>query len=82
MDEWKPKFIKAEPHRVLARRSKYGIPLHVTYEYIRLALKGQLMQELLACTIEEELESGNADEAKSAPEPMDSSSDRGYEQKR
>lgn len=48
------KLTEAEPYRILLRRSDRGIPMRVAYEDVRIAPKGELTQELLARTLEEE----------------------------
>ena len=54
--EWvKSTVVKAEQHRVLARRSTKGPPMRVAYEDIRIAPSSQLTQDLMSQTVEEEL---------------------------
>lgn len=47
--------IEAEVHMVKCRRNKKGPPMSVAYEHIRIAPKGELAQELMKCSLEEEL---------------------------
>lgn len=54
--EWiKAKVVKAERHHLTARRSQRGPPMRVAYEDVRLAPRSTLAQELLSCSVEQEL---------------------------
>ena len=60
--EWvKAKVVKSEQHYRLARKSTRGPPMRIAYEDVRLAPKGSLTQELLSCSLEQELQKHSVD---------------------
>ena len=55
-NEWvKATVIETQQHRVLARRSTKDPPMRIAYEDVRVAPKSHLTQELMSCSLEDEL---------------------------
>lgn len=66
--EWiRAKVVEAKRDQVLCRRSNHGRAMGVAYEDIRIAPKGQLTEELLSRSLEDELDEFPPDRASVVP---------------